>query len=74
MKEIEQASSPGHLLQKEQPNNITCRAGGSEMLRVGPDGFWVRGVKVEQDEREAKAVYEGFKAWMVWAQLNKDYN
>jgi len=56
-----------------QPNTITCRAGGEEMLRVGPDGFWVRGVKVEQDADEAKNVYEGFKAWMAWAQLTRDY-
>ena len=54
-------------------NNITCLAGGEEMLRVGPDGFWVRGVKVEQDDREAETVYNAFKAWMSWAQLNKDY-
>ena len=54
-------------------NTITCLAGGAEMLRVGPDGFWVRGVKVDQDDNEAEAVYNAFKAWMAWAQLNKDY-
>ena len=54
-------------------NTITCMAGGDEMLRVGPDGFWVRGQKVEQDDNEAKAVYNAFKAWMSWAQLNRDY-
>jgi hypothetical protein len=48
-------------------------AGGEEMLRVSPDGFWVRGVKVKQDDREAETVYNAFKAWMSWAQLNKDY-
>ena len=54
-------------------NTITCMAGGEEMLRVGPDGFWVRGKKVEQDDTEAQAVYNAFKAWMAWAQLNRDY-
>ena len=54
-------------------NNITCLAGGAEMLRVGPDGFWVRGVRVEQDDTEAEIVYNAFKAWMAWAQLNRDY-
>ncbi len=54
-------------------NNITCLAGGAEMLRVGPDGFWVRGQKVPQDDNEAEAVYNAFKAWMSWAQLNRDY-
>ena len=54
-------------------NNITCLAGGEEMLRVSPEGFWVRGEKVPQDDNEAAAVYNAFKAWMTWAQLNKDY-
>lgn len=59
--------------QVETSNTITCMAGGQEMLKVGPDGFWVRGVKVEQAEGEAKQVYEAFRAWMIWAQLNKEY-
>jgi len=54
-------------------NTITCMAAGTEMLRVTPDGFWVRGVRVEQDDTEAQAVYNAFKAWMAWAQLNRDY-
>ena len=54
-----------------QPNTITCLAGGEEMLRVGPEGFWVRGVKVEQDEGEAQAVYNAFKQWMAWTSLNR---
>ena len=54
-------------------NTITCLAGGEEMLRVSPEGFWVRGVRVQQDDTEAQAVYNAFKAWMTWAQLNKDY-
>ena len=54
-------------------NTITCMAAGQEMLRVGPDGFWVRGVRVEQDEGEARAVYAAFKQWMMWAQLNREY-
>jgi hypothetical protein len=57
----------------QKPNTITCMAGGAEMLRVSPDGFWVRGKKVEQDDKEAEAVYNAFKAWMAWAQLNRDY-
>ena len=56
-----------------QPNTITCIAGGEEMLRVSPDGFWVRGVKVEQDEGEAQAVYDAFKQWMAWTSLQGQY-
>lgn len=54
-----------------EPNTIKCFAGGVEMLRVAPDGFWVRGVKVEQDEHEAQAVYEAFKQWMAWNYLER---
>lgn len=65
---------PGpYTFRSDTPNAITCMAGGEEMLKVGPDGFWVRGVKVDQDENEAQAVYEGFKAWMMWAQMTRDY-
>ena len=53
------------------PNTITCLAGGEEMLRVGPEGFWVRGVKVPQDDQEAQAVYNAFKQWMAWMSLGK---
>jgi hypothetical protein len=56
-----------------EPDTISCMAGGAEMLRVTPDGFWVRGKKVEQDDTEAQAVYNAFKAWMTWSQLNRDY-
>jgi hypothetical protein len=54
-------------------NTITCLAAGAEMLRVTPEGFWVRGQKVAQDDTEAEVVYNAFKAWMAWAQLNRDY-
>jgi hypothetical protein len=56
-----------------QPNTITCLAGGEEMLRVGPEGFWVRGVKVPQDDNEALAVYNAFKQWMAWMSLEGRY-
>lgn len=68
------ADPPGpYTLRSDIPNTITCMAGGEEMLRVSDKGFWVRGVKVEQDEQEAQKVYEGFKAWMMWAQMTRDY-
>ena len=56
-----------------EPNNIICSAGSVEMLRIGPNGFWVRGIKVEQDEQEAQAVYNAFKQWMAWASLQGKY-
>jgi hypothetical protein len=51
------------------PNTITLYAQGSEMIRVAPDGFYVRGVPVPQDDQEAQAVYNAFKQWMAWASL-----
>ncbi len=55
-------------------NEINLTAGGEEMLRVAKDGFYVRGVRVEADAKEAKAVYEAFKQWMTWAILNGEIN
>jgi len=65
-------SGPGYAKAHEH-NAITCLAGGDEMLRVTPEGFWVRGKRVAQDDNEAETVYNAFKAWMTWATLNKDY-
>jgi hypothetical protein len=70
----EMAQDPLWNSKRHTPSStITCVAGGAEMLRVSPEGFWVRGVKVKQDDTEALTVYNAFKAWMTWAQLNKDY-
>jgi hypothetical protein len=59
------------LRSSNQPNTITCMAGGEEMLRVGPDGFWVRGVKVPQDDNEAEIVYNAMKEFLTWSQLTR---
>jgi hypothetical protein len=58
---------------EERQNTITFQAGNPsvEMLKVSPKGFWVRGVKVPQDDREAETVYNAFKSWMVWAEMNR---
>ena len=52
-------------------DTITFQTGTTEMLKVGKDGFWVRGVKVAQDDKEAEIVYNAFKQWMVWSELNR---
>lgn len=72
-RDIVTADGGPYTLRSDVPNAITCLCGGEEMLKVSSDGFWVRGVRVEQDEGEAQAVYEGFKAWMAWAQITRDY-
>lgn len=43
-----------------------------EMLRISKDGFYVRGVKVPVDDKEAMAVYNSFQQWLAWAQLQRD--
>jgi hypothetical protein len=52
-------------------NNITLIAGKSEMLRVANDGFYVRGEKVPADDREAEIVYNAFKQFLTWAEMNR---
>ena len=52
--------------------NIVFNTGSSEMMRITEDGFWVRGVKVEQGAKEASTVYNVFRQWLTWAQLNKE--
>jgi hypothetical protein len=54
-------------------DTITFQTGtpSVEMLKVGKDGFWVRGVKVAQDDKEAEIVYNAFKQWMMWSELNR---
>ena len=54
-------------------NNITFNTTTSEMLRVAKDGFYVRGKRVNQDDREAEIVYNAFHQWLTWATLNRTY-
>lgn len=55
-----------------KPNNITFVQGQTEMLKVADDGFYVRGVKVPVDDREAATVYNAFKEFLVWSRLHRD--
>ena len=54
-------------------SNIVLSTNSSEMLRVAKDGFYVRGIKIEQDEKEAEKVYNAFHQWLTWATLNRTY-
>jgi hypothetical protein len=55
-----------------KPNNITMMTGNTEMLRVAEDGFYVRGVRVEADHKEAATVYTAFKEFLVWSRLSRE--
>jgi hypothetical protein len=57
----------------DQESNITLNTNTTEMLRISKDGFYVRGVRVNQDEKEAEIVYNTFHQWLTWATLNRNY-
>ena len=69
----QQSNQQTYEIYKPNPDaGITMNvAGGDEMIRVTKDGFWVRGVKIEQDDREAEIVYNAFKQWLAWANLQQ---
>jgi hypothetical protein len=52
-------------------NSVTFFSGGVETLRINDKGFWVRGQLVDQDDNEAKIVYNSFREWLTWQQLNR---
>jgi hypothetical protein len=56
-----------------EESTISFRGGSDEMLRIAKDGFYVRGVRVNQDDKEAEIVYNTFHQWLTWASLNRKY-
>ena len=60
-----------------QPNTLSFLVGGAddavEMLKITKEGFYVRGIKVEQDEKEALVVYNAFREWMTWSAITRRY-
>ena len=54
-----------------KPSGIQLNTGTEEMIRITADGFYVRGVRVPADEKEAKTVYEAFKQWLAWTNLQR---
>ena len=46
-------------------------AGNDEMLKISPNGFYVRGERVPMDANEANTVYEAFRAWLTWQNLQR---
>ena len=56
----------------DKDDTISLMTNDSEMLKIAKDGFYVRGIKVPQDEREAESVYKTFHQWLTWATLNRN--
>ena len=57
-----------------QPSSISFNVDqDQEWIRITNEGFWVRGVKVPQNNKEAQTVYNAFKEWLAWANLTRRY-
>lgn len=52
-------------------NSVVLSCGSEEMLRVAQDGFYIRGVKIDQDDKEAEQVYNCFNGWLTWSTMNR---
>jgi hypothetical protein len=52
-------------------NSVVLSCSGTEMIKIAKDGFYVRGIKLEQDDKEIKEVYNAFKEWLTWSTLNR---
>ena len=60
----------------KEPTNIVFQTGSAleePILKISDTGFWVRGVKVPQDDKEAEEVYNAFREWMLWSSLTRQY-
>lgn len=69
--EIENISNTEYAFRDPEPNSIALNTGTDEMIRVSKDGFYVRGVRVPADEKEAETVYNAFKQWLAWTNLQR---
>jgi len=56
-----------------ESNSIYIHCASEEMLRIGPDGFYVRGVKLKQDDKEAELVYNAFREFLTYHALTRSY-
>ena len=54
-----------------EKNAVTFFSAGVEILKCSDKGFWVRGKKVRQSDREAEIVYNSFKEWLAWQHLTR---
>lgn len=52
--------------------SATFNIGGIEMLKIAKNGFYIKGVRIEQDDKESINVYNCFREWLTWATLSSD--
>lgn len=56
-----------------EPNNIIFSTGAEEQLKITRTGFYVRGIPVKQDDKEAETVYNAFKEFLTYHALTRNY-
>ena len=66
------AATTRYNFHEPKSNNIIMMSGNTEMIKVAEDGFYVRGVRVEADDKEAATVYNAFKEFLVWNRLSRE--
>ena len=58
----------------QTPNAIILYVGNDhEMIKITRTSFYVRGVEVKQDDKEAEIVYNAFREWMTYSALVRKY-
>ena len=57
----------------QEPGTIILTTETDEMIKISKTGFYVRGKKVEQDDREAEIVYNAFKEFLTYHALTRSY-
>jgi hypothetical protein len=72
--EWEKMQNTTYQFRDPEPSSISLNLGSGtdEMIRVAADGFYVRGVRVPADDKEAETVYLAFKQWLAWANLQRN--
>ena len=62
---ISTAIGKGHTIcDTSKSASIIFPANGHEMIRIAPDGFYVRGVKLAQDETEARKLFDALMEFL----------
>jgi hypothetical protein len=56
-----------------EPSSIILQTGADEHLKITKTGFFVRGIPVKQDDREAEIVYNAFKEFLTYHALTRNY-
>lgn len=54
-----------------EKTSITLAHNTEEWIRITPEGFYVRGIKVPADDKEAVTVYNAFKEFLTWANMTR---